>query len=407
MAYNPQKDLNEIVYRKGRYVSGDDKTKKWASESAGQYYKNLMDNGYGYLADQYKNMEYDAAYSDYKTNYSPDKPQKSTSEAPKSTSQDYINSLRKNADTMLDAEYQKANEMYQREMDKTTQRYNDAKKDSYLDYRTQNQHINQQLGANGITGGAAESTIAANANNYLNGLTALDKEKNSAISDIEAEKRAAYYDQISKKAQNEIEFAREGRAAFESDRNFDETQKMNEHTRWMDGQTVDYNNNMLAETRTMNEHNRWVDGQEIDYKNKTLDEARTDREYNLAISAAESGNFGPLAKILGITEEQAKQNWKNMVAYEMSFNQGRSGGSRSRSGRSSRSRSSSGGDYIAVDTPVVKTNTALDEGRGPIAPPIDTSVPGPTSPGWSPWILKGNNPYDLNNAGKNLGFISE
>lgn len=465
MAYDPQKDLNEIVYRKGRYTSGDDKTKKWAQESAGQYYKNLMDNGYEALADQYKNMDYMTAFDNYKTNYSPDKPQKSNT-------QDYIDKMRENADTMLDAEYQKQNEMFQRDMDKTNQRYNDAKKDSYFDYRTQNQHINQQLGANGITGGAAESTISSNANNYLNGLNALDKEKNSTISDIEAEKRAAYYDMISKKAQNEIDFAREGRAAFESDRNFNEGVRRSniQDAQWQLG--FDSDNEWRGKEFALKEDAQEYDQMDRDryyslskedqdfqhmdanrkftageyWNAQNNDRANRESYRNMAIADAEMGNYAPLAELWGTTAEDVKNMYmtkqidsnkvagamsaaelgyyeplasilgvsatemetkiKNMIAYENSFNQGRSGGSRGGRGYGG---GYYGGDYITVDAPVsAPTYTPLDEGRGPIAPPVNTKIPpGQLTYNWNPWITGGTNPFDLNNAGKDLGFISE
>lgn len=305
-SYNPRNDLNEIVYLKGRYTNGDANTKKWAEKEAKKYYINLRNNGFGGLAQKYSSLDYAKAYNDYKSNYVYSDGNKKTD------TETYISGLKKNANKALDINQEAMADYYKQQKEKTAKYYDDQEKENYYSYMSEKQNLDQELAANGITGGAAESTVSAVANNYLSGKNKLGNEKLRAISDIEAEERAAYYNAQMQKLQNEIDFAREGRTAMENDRQYNLNVGKAAEDSYFSKETLDDNR---QQTKFNN-----------DLLLKEMDASKESNEWEKAIKLAQLGDFSGIAKLRGISVDEAYRNYKDLIRFEQSFKSGGLGG---------------------------------------------------------------------------------
>lgn len=67
---------------------------------------------------------------------------------------------------------------------KVNQGADEAQQQAYINYRLQQRDLPQALMAQGITGGAAESTLADMANSYGNNRNTVDKQRNSNLGDL-------------------------------------------------------------------------------------------------------------------------------------------------------------------------------------------------------------------------------
>lgn len=341
MVYSPRRDLNEITYLKGRYVSGNDSDKKYAQSEAKKYYDRLRANGYGAEADKYSGFSYDKAYSDYKARYSPEGRVGTSSGS-------YIDGIKKGTDENYDLNYKKADLYYRLNEENTDKEYNSKLKSNYLNYEREKAFLPEKLSAMGITGGGSESYLSGLQNTYLNNAYEINRERDSKKAQIEAEKRAAYYDYLMGKNENDSKYAEMKYNGFLNDRSFD-YQKLRDSV--SDNQYRD-NFDYQKEIDNRNygyqrERDAVSDRQYSDSFNYQLEKDAKNFEYqdrvlnfDNAYKSASLGDFGPLARLYGISEDEMRAKYYNLMAYENSFKS---------SGKGGGSRKSSGGGYEEVD----------------------------------------------------------
>lgn len=204
--YDPYGDVNEISYSKREHTNGDAGMKTWAENNAKPHYSNLVNNGYGEVADFLHNSNADTSYGwqkgyQYGINYNPYTQQRADMD-------DFISNQRTNANAALESGYANTKAQTDKGIEDINNRYVQSGKSLYNNYLQNSRNLGQQLSAMGYTGGATESSMQKMMSDYNASAGNLASQKESDISALNAQLLQAYYDMEAKKAANENEFSK-------------------------------------------------------------------------------------------------------------------------------------------------------------------------------------------------------
>ena len=270
---NPYEDMNEISWGKKEYTTGSPGTKKWASDYAKPHYQNLYNSGYGDIADFFKGASADGAYG-YQKGYQKGAGENIYAKQYLDTSK-YIEDQRKYANNVLDNSYAGQKAMTENQIGNVKKQYDDTNRMHYINYMKSKNALPQQLAAMGYTGGLTETSALNLANNYANNVAQTEMQKNSEISDLNAQLLQAYYDKEAQKAQNESQFAKMGLDQYNTDRDWafnreqyesdnayrdktyaadrDDTMYLRKYQEGRDKVSDDLNNRQLAQQKELSE----------------------------------------------------------------------------------------------------------------------------------------------------------
>lgn len=319
MAYTPKSDINEIAYWKREYNNAKKKNDasgmQFAQDSAKKFYDNLMSNGYTKEADYLKGADEKSAF-DYSKSYGI----KEKTDKVNSSFDSFVDTYKKNVGSAQEGAISAAKARYDAGMLEVDNTFKDNAKAFYNQYLKEKKALPQNLAALGITGGAAESSMIELGNNYLNNLNQAQIQKNQAIAELEAEKAGAVANAEMNKANAENDIARMAYEKMLGDRDFDMSQRQYLDNSWLNTKGFDENVRMNDAQLDNNEYDRtWnekVYGDSRDdvmyqrgWNEKVYGDQQTQIEFENALNAVNVGNFGPLAKLWGMTPEQAMQQY--------------------------------------------------------------------------------------------------
>ncbi len=312
MAYSPKSDINEIAYWKREYNNAKKKNDasgmQFAQDSAKKYYDNLVGKGYTAEADYLKGADEKSAF-EYSKGYGLNEQKKKTDAYYDS----YVDTYKKNVDSAQNSAISAANSQFEAGKLAVDNSYKDAAKAYYTQYLKEKKALPQNLAALGITGGAAESSMIELGNNYLNNLNQAQIQKNQAMADLEAQKAGAVANAEMNRANAENDIARLAYEKMLGDRDFDMSQRQYLDNAWLNTKTYDDSREDVKYDRTWNEKVYGDSRDDVMYQRgwneKVYGDQQTQIAYERAMSDASMGNFDALAKLWGMTPDQAQQQY--------------------------------------------------------------------------------------------------
>ncbi len=312
MVYSPKSDINEIAYWKRKYNNAKKKNDasgmQFAQDSAKKYYDSLIGKGYTKEADYLKGADEKSAF-DYSKNYGI----KEKTDKVNSSFDSFADTYKGNVKSAQEGAISAAKARYDAGMLEVDNTFKDNARAFYNQYLKEKKALPQNLAALGITGGAAESSLIELGNNYLNNLNQAQIQKNQAIAELEAEKAGAMANAEMNRANAENDIARLAYEKMLGDRDFDMSQRQYLDNTWLNTKSYDDSREDVKYDRTWNEKVYGDSRDDVMYQRgwneKIYGDQQTQIEFENALNAVNVGNFGPLAKLWGMTPDQAMQQY--------------------------------------------------------------------------------------------------
>ena len=306
MAYAPKADINEIAYWKREYNNakkkGDAEAMKFAEDSAKKHYDNLTLNGYTTEAGYLKGADEKSAFN-YSKGYGLNEQKRKTD----AYYNDVVDSYKGNVEKVQKSAIDSAKSQYEAGKLAVDNSYKDTAKAYYNQYLKKKKALPQNLAALGITGGAAESSMIELGNNYLSNLNEAQNQKNQAMADLEAQKAGAVANAEMNRANAENDIARMTYDKILADRNFDMQERQYLDNAWLNTKNFDENvksNNLQREAYKDSRDDVMYDRTQSE---KKYADSMKQQELSNALEAVGVGNFEPLARLWGVTADEARQ----------------------------------------------------------------------------------------------------
>ena len=237
----------------------------------------------------------------------------SKSYVPDYNGREFTDSYRANATKAIDEQLRAMNAAYGVQKQGINQQYDDSAKKLYAGYLNSSKKLPQQLAAQGITGGASESANLKLSNNYMQNLYSQEMARNQALGEIDAAIAAATGNAQAQKYNLENQLATMAYDISRDTRDYYANERYKNATIGQNQQQID---NSFYLSMLGNDFNERQFDYNKDWNQKQFDYNKNNLDLQNAYNAAQFGNFDLVAKLWGVTPQEAWNRYQRIFKFQ-------------------------------------------------------------------------------------------